>query len=79
MKPTTEIDADNFKDQCLSLLDELDPQGLVITKHGRPIARVIPYPKGPESLIGSLKGKISIHGDLLSTEVRWKAAVGTTD
>ena len=71
MKPTPEVEADNSKDQCLSLLDELDPRDLGITKHGRPIAKVIPYHNGPESLIGSLKEKFSVHGDLLSTGVRW--------
>jgi antitoxin (DNA-binding transcriptional repressor) of toxin-antitoxin stability system len=31
-----------FKEQCLSLLDHLDPEGIVVTKHGKAVARVIP-------------------------------------
>ena len=36
------IGAAKFKEQCLALLDQLDADGLIITKHGKPVARVIP-------------------------------------
>ena len=36
------IGATEFKEQCLALLDQLDAEGLVVTKHGKPVARVIP-------------------------------------
>ncbi len=73
MKAENYIGAAKFKEQCLALLDSLDTQGLVITKHGRPVARVIPYPDNPGALIGCLKGKISVDGDLLSTGLSWDA------
>ncbi|MXY89080.1 MAG: type II toxin-antitoxin system prevent-host-death family antitoxin [Gammaproteobacteria bacterium] len=73
MKAVNYIGAAKFKEQCLALLDSLDTQGLVITKHGRPVARVIPYPDSPGALIGCLKGKISVDGDLLSTGLSWDA------
>lgn len=31
-----------FRRQCLTLLEDLPEEGIVITKHGRPIARVVP-------------------------------------
>lgn len=62
-----------FKQHCLSLLEGLDPEGLVITKHGRPLAKVFPFEKGPANLIGSLKGKIKVKGDIISTGIHWKA------
>ena len=37
------IGAAKFKEQCLALLDQLDAEGLVITKRGKPVARVLPY------------------------------------
>ena len=37
-----QINASKFKEQCLALLDNLDPEGIVITKHGKPVARLIP-------------------------------------
>ncbi len=68
-----QISASKFKEQCLSLLDHLDSEGLVITKHGKPVARVVPARADCKELIGSLKGKIQINGDILSTGVSWDA------
>ena len=65
------IGAAKFKEQCLALLDKLDPEGLVITKHGKPVARVLPFPRSGGDLLGSLKGKIQVHGDLLSPGTAW--------
>ena len=79
MKPTPEIEADKFKDQCLAILNELDSEGLVITKQGRPIAQVFPYPMRPEDMIGCLKGKLVIYGDVFTTGERWDAAEGKLD
>ena len=67
------IGAAKFKEQCLALLDQLDADGLVVTKHGKPVARVLPYERRFEPLIGSLKDKIGVHGDLLSSGTRWNA------
>ena len=68
------IGASKFKEQCLSLIDNLPAEGTVITKHGRPVARIIPYPSRPEHLVGALRGKIQIRGDILSTGEAWDAA-----
>lgn len=68
-----QIAAAQFKARCLALLDEVDPEGIVITKRGRPVARLIPFGSDSASLIGSLKGKVSIKGDILSTGLDWDA------
>jgi prevent-host-death family protein len=68
-----QIPAAKFKEQCLALLDQVDADGLVITKRGKPVAKLIPISSASASLIGSLKGKLEIHGDLLSTGLRWHA------
>jgi prevent-host-death family protein len=67
------IDASKFKEQCLSLLDHLDPDGIVITKHGKPVARLIPIESGCADLIGSMKGKVKVTGDVFSTGIKWDA------
>ena len=68
------INAAKFKEQCLKLLDSVDPEGITITKHGRPVARLVPVLDGSGDLIGSLGGKIKIlSGDLLSAGVEWDA------
>ena len=67
------IEAAQFKAQCLALPDELESDGLIITRGGKPVARVVPYAKGDADLIRSLRGKIGIKGDILTTGVRWDA------
>lgn len=39
---TRTIAAAQFKEECLAILDQVDPDGLVVTKHGRPVAKLIP-------------------------------------
>ena len=68
-----QIGATQFKQQCLAILDRLSPDGVVITKHGRPVAKLIPIGTDSGALIGSLKGKLKIKGDTLSTGLRWDA------
>ena len=67
------IAAAKFKEQCLALLDAVDPDGIVITKRGKPVAKLIPLVTDSASLIGSLRGKLKIKGDILSTGVGWHA------
>jgi prevent-host-death family protein len=67
------IAAAKFKEQCLALLDEVDPEGIVVTKHGRPVAKLVPIEREGKTLLGSLKGKLTFKGDILSTGVTWKA------
>ena len=68
-----EIGVAKFKEQCLSLLEHLEPEGLVISKRGKPIARVIPIRVASAELIGCLRGKLKPKGKLLSTGARWDA------
>lgn len=60
-----------FKEQCLKLLGELEPEGLVITKHGKPVAKLIPYEKQSASLIGSLREEVEVQGDIFTTGSKW--------
>jgi antitoxin (DNA-binding transcriptional repressor) of toxin-antitoxin stability system len=65
--------AAKFKERCLALLDKLDAEGLVITKHGRPVAKLIPFERQSAALIGCLEGKIRVRGDVLTTGELWHA------
>ena len=67
------IEAADFKKQCLELLDHLDEDGLIITQKGAPLARVLPYNRNDGDLIGSLRGKLKIKGDVFSTGCLWEA------
>lgn len=68
-----EIAAAKFKEQCLALLEEVDDEGIVITKRGKPVAKLIPIRAASASLIGSLKTRLQIKGDILSTGAAWDA------
>lgn len=68
------INAAKFKEQCLQILDHVGPEGIVITKHGKAVAKLVPIQSDCSSLIGSLKDKIRItDGDLFSTGIKWNA------
>ena len=67
------IGAAKFREQCLALLDQLDADGLVVTKHGRPVARVLPYDRTDADLIGSLRHKVKVRGEISATGLPWDA------
>ncbi|HEU4344428.1 MAG TPA: type II toxin-antitoxin system prevent-host-death family antitoxin [Candidatus Binatia bacterium] len=67
------VPAAKFKEQCLALLDRVDADGIIITKHGRPVAKLVPVHTDSANLIGSFKGKIKIKGNILTTGVKWDA------
>ena len=68
-----QIGAAQFKEQCLSLLDRVGPEGILITKHGRPVAKLISVKGKGAAFIGSLKGKMKVKGKIFSTGIQWNA------
>ena len=77
MKEST-VTASEFKAKCLRLLDEVADHGnsLIITKRGRPVARVAAIEPVRKALRGSWKGRIKIKGDIVSFNVanEWESA-----
>jgi len=71
------VSAARFKDQCLALLDQVGPDRIIITKDGKPIAKLIPVYMDTANLIGSFKGKIKIKGNILSTGLKWMLNLDT--
>jgi prevent-host-death family protein len=77
-----EITASEFKAKCLALLDNVDPEGIVITKRGKPVAKLVPVkPRTSGHLIGAMKGELIVdpNDDLFSTGIRWEAEDGLVD
>jgi prevent-host-death family protein len=63
--------AGEFKAKCLAVLDDVaaSRREVVITKRGRPVARVAPLEPSPR---GPLEGLIVQQGDLVSPiDVEW--------
>jgi prevent-host-death family protein len=69
------IAAGEFKSKCLKLLDQVAEERatLVITKHGRPVAQVVPMP-AEKNIIGAMRGSVLWEGDIISPiDVEWEA------
>ena len=61
------IAAAEFKARCLRVMDHVhnSRQPVIITKRGRPIAKLVPADEGPSKVFDSMKGKIEILGDIV--------------
>jgi len=62
------IAAAKFKARCLKVMDEVHTKrtAVLITKRGKPLAKLVPAEEKPEEIFGSLTGKIEILGDIVS-------------
>jgi prevent-host-death family protein len=65
---TKTIPAGTFKAQCLAIMDEVQKkrQAVIITKRGKPVAKLVPVEKAKDDIFGFYKGKISILGDVVA-------------
>ncbi len=59
------ISASAFKARCLALLDRVAETGeaVVVTKRGRPVARVVPARRAAAT---SLRGSVTVRGDIVA-------------
>ena len=76
MDPDSIIGAGDFKARCLKLLDIVAEtrQSLIITKHGKPVAKLVPMPPETE-LFGALAGSVLKEGDIVSPlDEEWESA-----
>lgn len=71
-----EVAASTFKAQCLALLEDVrfTKRPLVITKRGKPVAKLVPIEQPKDDFIGRLKGVFEVVGDLDSDPPeRWES------
>ena len=59
--------AGKFKAQCLAVIDEVSTKHeiVVITKRGRPMAKLVPIIKEDDDIFDFMKGKIQITADIV--------------
>jgi len=59
--------AGEFKAQCLAVMDQVLQSGepVLITKHGKPVAKLVPADKQADDLFGYMAGKVKIVGDIV--------------
>ena len=62
------VPAAKFKANCLALMDKVHETGesVVITKHGKPVAKLVPAERERSSMWGDLADKVKILGDIES-------------
>ena len=63
--------AGSFKIHCLAVMDEVQAkrETVVITKHGKPVAKLIPADKNTDNIYNFLAGKGTIAGDIVSPAI----------
>ena len=60
--------AGEFKARCLSVMENVrkTKQPVLITKRGRPVAKLVPADEAPSEFLGRLEGVVKIVGDIES-------------
>jgi prevent-host-death family protein len=71
MTMTRTMPAGLFKARCLKVMDEVKKgrKEVVITKHGVPVAKLVPIEAGASDVFDCLIGSATIVGDILSPAV----------
>jgi prevent-host-death family protein len=64
---TKTMAAGEFKAKCLKVMDQVQArrETVIITKRGKPVAKLIPIEEGQDPIFGFLKGKGKITGDIV--------------
>ena len=73
---TEKIGAGAFKAKCLSLLDDVEKRHiqLIITKHGKSVAILMPIENKKFSLYGCMKNSVVFKTDIVAgTGEKWEA------
>jgi len=77
-----DIPAAVFKAECLRLMDQVARTGetIVITKHRKPVAQLVPVPAASKSFFGHMKSTLVITGDVVSPiDESWSADTSDGD
>ena len=63
--------AGSFKTNCLAVMDEVQAkhETVVITKHGKPVAKLVPVSTDTDEIYHFLAGKGTVTGDVVSPAI----------
>lgn len=66
--------AGTFKIHCLSVMDEVQAkrETILITKHGKPVAKLVPADRDADDIYNFFAGKGSITGDIVAPAISGK-------
>ncbi|MGA8221314.1 MAG: type II toxin-antitoxin system Phd/YefM family antitoxin [Candidatus Acidiferrales bacterium] len=62
------VAAGSFKTNCLAIMDEVQAkhETVIITKHGKPVAKLVPVNTATDEIYNFLAGKGTVVGDVVS-------------
>jgi prevent-host-death family protein len=63
--------AGSFKIHCLAVMDEVQAkrETVLITKHGKPVAKLVPADKNADDIYNFLAGKGTVASDIVSPAI----------
>ncbi len=63
---TPPMPAGEFKANCLEVMDPVKTKKteVIVTKHGKPVAKLVPVDTSGPELFGFLAGAVTYHGDI---------------
>jgi prevent-host-death family protein len=64
------VNASEARNKFLRLLDSLvdNPEGIIITRRGVPVARILPFAETKPNRFGVCKGMMKVKGDIINTD-----------
>jgi prevent-host-death family protein len=67
-EPGAPVPATEFKAHCLELMEYVRETGreVLVTKHGKPVARLVPVPAPTQRGFGCMRGTVLWYGDIVS-------------
>ena len=70
------IAAGEFKARCLTLMEDVRStrEPLIITKRGKPVAKLVPADDDKDDFIGRLEGVFRVVGDVESPMDEWESS-----
>lgn len=66
-----QMQAGEFKAKCLMVMDQVQKtrEPVLITKHGKPVAQLVPAPEAPDDIFGYMSGRAKSIGDIVGTVI----------
>lgn len=73
--------AGSFKIHCLAVMDEVQAkrEAVMITKHGKPVAKLVPADKNTDDIYNFLGGKGTILGISFPPQFRTRSGENSSD
>ena len=66
-----EIAIDDASEQIRVLVDELDDEGVILTRDGEIVATLSKFKGKSADLIGCMKDEVKVNGDIVDVRDRW--------